>query len=82
MVLLCGGCAGGGWFSGAYLPQKNFLGIKNLFDFNFLTNKAILELKSQKWTKKSTFFAKVHTCVFTILRSKKSFLGQSCFGVV
>ena len=56
----------------------------NDFNFFFNPNKAIFELKSQKWTQKSTFFAKVETRVLTILGSKKSIFGlfQSCFGVV
>ena len=67
-----------GW---AYLPQK-ILGLKNVFYFClflmslairgndlffFSLNKAILELESQKWTTKSTFFAKVDIRVSTNL---------------
>ena len=47
----------------------------NDFYFFFSLNKAILELKSKKWTQKSTFFAKGGNRVLTIFGSKNTFSG-------
>ena len=93
LVGVGGGC---GW---GVLPWKIFRCLKMVFFaqfffkqvqliggtiFFFSTNKAILELKNQKWTQKSTFFAKVPNHVLTILGPKKSIFGlfQSCLRVV